>query len=100
MPDWSNEAELAMLLIVRGNEKRGVRLEPETALLIGRRLMQAQSKPSRNEIAKMICSGMRCTKPCYDCTAKANVIVSAYGERDPKLERPMPKDAGSGGGSD
>ena len=58
---------------------------PDTARRVGHRLLTSQAKPSRNEIAKVIC-GIKCGQPCYGCIAKANAVVDLYGERGPGVD--------------
>ncbi len=79
---WRNEKELAELLIARYNAGRNVLLTPETAHFIGLHLMTASEKPTRDEVAKLLCSH-KCQDLCYHCQGTANLIVRAYGERVP-----------------
>lgn len=61
---------------------RRVVLSKSTAYIVAARLQQEGGKPTRNEIAQMVCGRSSCPLfPCYECTGKANVIVAAYGER-------------------
>lgn len=80
MREWTTEADLAAILLKRANERRGVRLTHETALFIGLKLMTASVKPTRDEIARIICT-YKCAELCFTCTGKANEIVQAYGHR-------------------
>lgn len=77
---WTNEADLAALLIARGNARRRVVLAPDTAYFVGLKLMTASAKPTAAEVALMICDS-KCERPCYPCQGKANAIVRAYGHR-------------------
>lgn len=88
---WKSETELALMLIQRGHfERRGAYLTAETANFVGLRLMRNQEKPTRDEVAKLLCQ-RQCTNRCYECTGRANVIVSAYGFRnDPNRTRLPP----------
>lgn len=78
MRTWRTEADLAELLIVRSNQGKHVRLTAETAHFIGLKLMTVAAKPTRDEIARILCSS-KCERPCYACCGKANEIVRAYG---------------------
>lgn len=77
---WRNEKELAELLIARANRKRKVTLTPETALFVGLKLMTASEKPTRDEVAKLLCNS-KCLQLCYNCQGTANMIVRVYGHR-------------------
>lgn len=77
---WTNEADLAALLIARGNANRRVALSPDTALFVGLKLLTVSAKPTAAEVALMICD-CKCEQPCYPCQGKANCIVRAYGHR-------------------
>ncbi len=84
--EWRNEKELAELLIARANGKRIVSLTPETALFVGLKLMTASTKPTRDEVARLLCSS-KCQKLCYNCRGTANLVVEVYGQRgDPDFE--------------
>lgn len=79
---WRNEKELAELLIARYNSGRNVVLSPETAHFVGLKLMTASEKPTRDEVAKLLCTA-KCQKLCYNCQGTANLIVRVYGQRVP-----------------
>ena len=83
---WSDLFELAVWISERAHTGKRVILSPTTAHVAAAQLAVAHAKPSRNEVALMICR-QRCAAPCYDCTGKANVIVHAYGAR---LDSPRP----------
>lgn len=80
MRRWTDEKDLASILIARGNSGRPVRLNPDTAVFVGAKLMTAAEKPTRDEIARILCSS-KCGKLCCTCIGKANVVVRAYGHR-------------------
>lgn len=80
MRNWKTEKDLAAMLLVRASTRRRVVLAPETAHFVGLKLMTASEKPTRNEIALLLCTS-KCSTPCYACTGKANVIANAYGSR-------------------
>lgn len=82
MRNWKNEKELAGLLLVRASAGRRSVLMPDTAQFVGARLMTVSEKPTRDEVAMLLCSS-KCASPCYACAARANVIVSAYGSSLP-----------------
>lgn len=77
---WTNEVDLAALLIARANANRRVALSPHTAHFVGLKLLTASAKPTAAEVALMICDS-KCEAPCYPCQGKANAIVRAYGHR-------------------
>lgn len=58
---------------------KGVRLTADTAYFVGLKLMTASEKPTHREIVAVICDS-KCAHPCYPCSGKANIIVSAYGQ--------------------
>ena len=80
MRNWSTIEELAGLILARGQAGKQVRLAPETAQLVGLKLLTADAKPSHREVVGMICDS-KCEHPCVPCTFKANAIVRAYGQR-------------------
>lgn len=80
---------------MRKRARAGMRviLAPDTAMIVAGHLETAQAKPTRDEIAFMICrrgEASRCQEPCYQCTGLANVIMRAYGCR--LLDRPSEKE--------
>ncbi len=77
---WSNEEDLAALILVRAHEKRQVVLSPDTALFVGLKLMAAAKKPTTAEVARLLCD-FKCEKACYACQGRANAIVRVYGHR-------------------
>jgi hypothetical protein len=82
--------ELACWISERAHTGKRVILSPSTAHVVAAQLSTAHAKPTRNEVALMICR-QRCASPCYECTGRANIIVNAYGAR---LDDPRPKDSG------
>ena len=77
---WETITELAEAMISRGNARKRVVLTSETAMIVGAKLMTADAKPTRDEVAMAICSH-RCERPCYPCMGKANAVVQLYGQR-------------------
>jgi hypothetical protein len=84
---WQGLFELACWISERAHSGKRVILSPSTAHVVAAQLSTAHAKPSRNEVALMICR-QRCNAPCYECTGRANIIVHAYGAR---LDSPRPK---------
>ncbi|MBN9243370.1 MAG: hypothetical protein J0I98_11300 [Mesorhizobium sp.] len=87
---WRDLFELACWISGRANAGKRVILTPATAAIVASRLVAEQSKPTRDEVALMICRRReteRCEEPCYDCRGRANIVVSAYGCR---LDSPRP----------
>lgn len=80
MRGWKTEADLAALLLARSAAGRKVVLSPETAHFVGLKLMTASAKPTRDEVAKLICASKCAAPPCYGCRGLANIIVHAYGQ--------------------
>jgi hypothetical protein len=78
MRRWSNIEELANMILERGRSGNQVTLTADTALFIALKLQKVDSKPSRNDVARMLCKG-QCVDLCYLCTSKANEICAAYG---------------------
>lgn len=76
---WQTLAALADAIRAKAKAKKNVILSPETANMVAHALEHADAKPSRNEVAMMICR-LKCSVRCYTCTGVANVIVNAYGE--------------------
>ena len=82
--------DLAMTLIARGEDGRHVKLTPATAYRIGLLLRTSDAKPTRDEVAILICrqkSTDRCKEPCFECCGRANEIVRAYGQRVDSVRR-------------
>lgn len=82
--NWRDEAELAARIAYRARLGKKVVLSPATAAIVAEHLRTAAAKPTRDEVAMMICrlgESNRCVEPCYSCKATANVVVSAYGRR-------------------
>lgn len=80
MRKWSTLSDLAAMIIARSAAGKPVRLAPDTARLVGAKLMTADAKPTRDEVARLLCS-QKCVEPCYYCKAKANAVVQVYGQR-------------------
>lgn len=78
MRKWTTINDLANMILERGRSGRTVTLSDETAFFVGLKLQQVDAKPTRNELARMLCSG-RCSELCYSCLSKANEICAAYG---------------------
>ena len=78
--NWTTLTELAELLIARANAKKPVSLTPDTAYLVGLKLMTVDTKPTRDEVAMLLCSS-KCSDPCFTCRGTANIVVRVYGER-------------------
>lgn len=77
---WTNEKDLAALLLARAHAGRRVILLPDTAMFVGVKLMTVAEKPSREEVARVLCNS-KCERPCYLCTGIANRLVRLYGCR-------------------
>jgi hypothetical protein len=84
---WRDLFELACWISERAHAGKRVVLSPTTAHVVAAQLSVAHARPTRNEVALMICR-RQCEVPCYECTGRANVIVHAYGAR---LDDPRPK---------
>ncbi|RJG46477.1 hypothetical protein D3Y55_21010 [Mesorhizobium sp. DCY119] len=80
MKKWETLTELAELLLVRGRERKSAVLGPDTAHLVGLKLLTADAKPTHKDVIEMICDS-RCKDACVPCTFKANAICRAYGQR-------------------
>lgn len=79
---WKTEAELAALIMQKADQKKRVMLTPETAMFVALKLATVSTKPTRNEVALMICRMKeKCSRPCFECMGRANVVVAAYGQR-------------------
>lgn len=78
MRKWSNIEELANMILERGRSGGRVTLTSETAYFIGLKLQQVDAKPTRDDVARILCNA-RCAELCYMCTGKANEICAAYG---------------------
>lgn len=79
MRNWSTVAELGGMIVAESHVRKRVILNPDTALLIGLKLMTADAKPSHHEIIGLICDS-KCERPCIPCTFKSNAICRAYGQ--------------------
>lgn len=89
-PRWRDLFELACWISERALMGKRVILSPGTAAIVASQLRTCHEKPTRDEVALMICrhgSRGRCETPCYECRGRANVIVRAYGCR---LDDPRP----------
>lgn len=81
---WRDLYELATWMWERSLGGRNVVLSPTTAAVVAAQLALIHTKPTRDEIALLICyqgEPRRCSEPCYTCKAKANSVVAAYGQR-------------------
>lgn len=78
MRKWSSIEELANMILERGRSGNRVTLTAETAYFIGLKLQKVDAKPTRNEVARLLCGG-KCADLCYACISKANQICAAYG---------------------
>ncbi|WP_152979718.1 hypothetical protein [Mesorhizobium sp. 1M-11] len=86
---WRDLFELSCWISERAAMGKTVFLSPATAHVVARHLSTCHEKPTRDDIALMICKRgeiNRCADPCYDCRGKANIVIRAYG-------------CGAGGGS-
>lgn len=82
MRKWSTTKELADLILAKANAGKTVTLSPDTALFAGMNLERVDAKPSRREVALLLCtSKSKCSEPCTGCIGKANPIVRVYGQR-------------------
>ena len=83
---WPTMEALAEAIYASAKARKLVVLTPDTASLVAGALRRSGAKPTRDEIATMICRSRKCGETrCYNCTGLANVIVEAYGE---SWERP------------
>ena len=92
---WRDLAELTARIEKLARSGKPVHLTPATASVVADQLRVAMSKPTRDEVALLICGpgrAGRCQVPCYECRGHANLILQAYGCR---FEDPRPS-----GGSD
>ncbi len=81
---WRDLFQLACWVSERAAMGRRVILTPDTAHVVAHLLSQCHEKPTRDEVALMICKHgevNRCVNACYDCRGKANIVVRAYGCR-------------------
>lgn len=78
MRKWSNIEDLASMILERARSGKQVTLASDTALFIGLKLQQVDAKPTRDDVARILCNA-RCVEICYMCTGKANEICAAYG---------------------
>ncbi|OCX12721.1 hypothetical protein QV13_24290 [Mesorhizobium hungaricum] len=81
---WRDLFELACWISERAAMSKRVILSPPTAHIVAHQLSKCHEKPTRDEVALMICrrgEGGRCDDPCYECRGKANIVVAAYGCR-------------------
>ena len=78
MRQWQNIEQLVALILRRAQQQKHVTLTADTAHFIALNLQKVDLKPSRNEVARMVCGGS-CEVLCFGCIGKANVICNAYG---------------------
>lgn len=76
---WRDQEELAELLQQRGRTNRKAVLSPSTALYVGAKLEKESTKPTRDDIARLLCDS-KCKDLCYSCLGRANIITQAYGD--------------------
>ncbi len=82
MRRWKDEAELAAMLMERGNAGKRVTLEPQTAWFVGSKMLTASMKPTVHEVALLLCTGRNpCAQACLGCIGRANKVVNVYGLR-------------------
>jgi len=89
-PRWRDLFELACWISTRAHMGKRVILSPRTAHVVAGQLRTCHEKPTRDEVALMICGRgeeNRCQEPCYTCRGRANIVVNAYGCR-PDEPRP------------
>lgn len=75
---WSNEAELAELMLARARAGRNVVLSPDTALFVGVKLQTVAKKPTADAVARLLCN-LKCATICYRCRGMSNAVVREYG---------------------
>lgn len=83
-PRWQNLGELCEWIRKRARAGMTVHLASDTAMIVASHLETAHAKPTRDEIALMICrhgEAQRCQEACYECRGKANIVMNAYGCR-------------------
>lgn len=78
MRKWANIEELANLILERSRAQKTVTLSADTAMFVGLKLQKVDAKPSRDDVARILCNG-GCEALCYMCRGKANEICAAYG---------------------
>lgn len=86
---WRDLFELSCWISERAAMGKRVILTPETAHVVAQHLSQSHRKPTRDEVALMICKhgeANRCANACYDCRGKANMVTRSYGSRPEKSE--------------
>lgn len=76
---WQTERELGALLLARGRANRKAVLSPETAIIIGSRMLTVGNLPTRDDVARILCTS-KCADLCYACKGTANMVVRVYGE--------------------
>lgn len=86
---WNNVGELAALLLRRAEAGKNAVLAPDTAMMVANIIVTNQRNPSRDEIALVFCTEKCTSGPCYICKARANEVVSLYGQRlETRLREP------------
>lgn len=81
---WHDLSDLSTRMAKKAHAGMTVTLSPGTAAIVAHHLSTVEAKPTRNEVALMVCragSKHRCAFPCTGCIAIANVVVDAYGAR-------------------
>ena len=79
--------ESPYLLLARRIEKssaggKGVRLSFEAAIHVAQALRAYQAQPTRDDVARAICTTRACPTLCMTCVSKANAIHRLYGGED------------------
>lgn len=77
---WNDLGELADLLHKKAQADKPITITAGTAAFIASHLKTAHAKPTRDEVAHLLCKH-DCKAPCYECKGRANEIVRIYGER-------------------
>ena len=75
---WHDLGELAALLKKRAAAGKTVTMKASTAAFVAAHIETAAAKPTRDEVARLICA-RKCESLCYDCLGRANMVVAAYG---------------------
>lgn len=78
MRRWKTVEELATMIAGRGHAGRTVTLAADTAIFVGAHLSTVAKKPTRNEVARLMCRNS-CQELCVLCVGTANKICNAYG---------------------
>ncbi len=81
--DWKTLTELADKIEADAGAGKRVVLSARTAWIVAAKLRAVDNLPSRDEIARALCTskGYTCSDRCYACTGWANIVVGIYGCR-------------------